>query len=56
MNQRNILFGLFIFSLFLTSCEKEALPAMEEVKVNSDIDIMSDSGSEEVPIDDKRED
>ena len=56
MLRKNILFGLFIFSLFLTSCEKEALPTMEEKQVDSNIKIMGDSGSEEAPIDDKRED
>lgn len=57
MYQRTLLFGLFIFSLFLTSCEPEALPEMEQTDLSSQLEIRGDeSGSEDAPIDDDKED
>lgn len=54
MCKKTVLFGLFIFSLICTSCEPEPLP--ENVNLDSKIETVGDSGSEEAPIDDEKED
>nr|WP_298331996.1 hypothetical protein [uncultured Christiangramia sp.] len=57
MYQKIQLFGLLFFSLLLTSCEPEAIPEMEQPDLNSRLEIHADdSGNEEAPIDDEKED
>ncbi|SDR72345.1 hypothetical protein [Christiangramia echinicola] len=57
MYQKTLLFGLFIFSLFLTSCEPESLPEIEQTHLSSQLELNGDdSGSEDAPIDDDKED
>lgn len=56
MYQKTVLFGVLIFSIFLTSCEPEAIPQVNSAPIASGVDFMvDDSGNEEVPIDDEKE-
>lgn len=56
MYQKTVLLGVLIFSIFLTSCEPEVIPRVTSAHVVSEMDFMTeDSGNEEVPIDDEKE-
>ncbi len=56
MYHRIVLSILFIFSLLLTSCEPETLPQVDESPIQEQLNPVSDSGNEEAPIDDEKED